>query len=565
MKTLLNIALATSLILVAFVSLGQSSDTEEVLVKALQDEMQRSLDQLKEEGEAELYYIEYRVVQIRYVQNYYSIGSQFTSGSGQSRRLEVSVRVGSKNLDQTNFRGRSGFDRPYSATLPIEDDYDEIRRVAWEVTDQAYKDAINRFAEKQTVLASRTDEEERKPDFSEQEPFTHSEHRGIAEQSLTTLNELGVEISELFLDSPEIYSSQVYTTAAASRSVYINSEGSFNDVEKERCTIQVGADTQSEKGDNLRDSRARYSLDCDELAPFEEMKEDVKNMIANMKAMRTADPLDDVYFGPVMFEGQAGVKFLASELLPRLIAERKPLMANPNWGGMERNSFLDRVDRRVISAKVNVLNDPTMSHYLDSPLVGSYVVDEQGVKAVPTMLIENGILKSMLVGRTPVEDFAVSTGSNRTGDRFSAPGNVIIEPQEGLSDEEMRDEFLILLEDFNLDFGIVVRNSTSGNFSSRGFPQTVTEAYKVYADGTEELVGSVEVDDITERTLRDIVAVSTAVERFDTSLASNSLVPISIIAPSVLVEELTVRKVQGSGSLPPVVPHPFATVPTLTH
>ena len=572
MNILQRIITASILILVTF-AWGQEQDSD-VLVQALQDEMERTLNDLKDEenNSGEIYFVSYRVIDTRYETHNYELGGLVTSQRAGDRYLYVDLRIGSYEVDQSNFMGRGVSSFEGQEILPLEDDYDEIRRVAWRVTDRVFKSRINAFAQKQTALANQSSTEERDPDFTEEPAFEYRSDHKFDSDSPEAFTQAGKDLSGLFLDVSDIYSSRVSTTATTRRVLFLNSEGSLSDYEEQKCEILTTASTQNEKGQELRDFRTHYGIDCSHLPDIATMKSDVQGMISSLQVMRMASELEDVYFGPIMFEGQAAAQFLKTYLVSKLAASRPPMSANPGQFRPPRNSFMDRIGARVTARQINVINDPTLTEYQGRRLIGSYPVDMEGVPPQRTLLVEEGRLQTMLTTRTPVDDFRKSTGSKRRtgfGGLGGVPGNVLIEPQDGLSAEEMKEELWELLRDFNVEFGVLVRQISAPSAisgSARGL-SNVMEAYKVYPDGREEMLAPVELLDITDRTLRDIVAVSAEVTQFDTTYfggTGRGTTPVSIVAPSIIIEELGARKVQGSGTLPPVVPHPYSEEPAIS-
>lgn len=551
---------------------GQERKSD-VLVQALQDEMERTLNELEDEenDSGEIYFVSYRVLDTRYVVKSFELGGLVTSQRGGDRVLQADLRIGSYEVDQSNFTGRGVSNFSFQRPLPLDDDYDEIRRIAWRLTDEVFKSRLNAYAQKQTALANQSSDEERDPDFTKEEPHEYKSQHQFDDDSLVVFSDSGKDLSALFLDAADIYSSRVTTTATNRRTLFINSEGSFSDFEEQRCEILTTAMTQNEKGQELRDFRAHYAIDCSDLPDAETMSSDVQGMISSLQAIRLASELEDVYFGPIMFENQAAAQFLKTYLVSKLAASRPPLTASPSQFRPNRNSFMDKIGARVAARQINVVNDPTLTEYQGRTLIGGYPVDLEGVPPQRTLLVEEGRLQTMLTTRTPVDDFRKSNGSKRRigfGGSAGVPGNVLIEPQDGLTAEEMKEEMWQLLRDFNVEFGVVVRQISSPNAisgSARGLAN-VMEAYKVYPDGKEEILAPVELLDITDRTLRDIVAVSAEVTQFDTTYFNGTgvnTIPVSIVAPSFIIEELGVRKVQGSGTLPPVVPHPYSEAPTI--
>jgi hypothetical protein len=89
------------------------------------------------------------------------------------------------------------------------------------------------------------------------------------------------------------------------------------------------------------------------------------------------------------------------------------------------------------------------------------------------------------------------------------------------------------------------------------------ELYRVYPDGREELLQPCDAVGVVLRSLRDIVAVSQrriAYNYLAPSAAPGSempYLPVSLIVPDVLLEELEVRPREGDVPKLPVVPPPF--------
>ena len=151
----------------------------------------------------------------------------------------------------------------------------------------------------------------------------------------------------------------------------------------------------------------------------------------------------DRYNGPVLFEGSAGAEAFSQVFAPKLMAMRTPASDNPQmeaYAAQNVSKFQERLGSRVLPKFMSVVNDPTQISYQGTPLVGSYAVDDEGVKARPTTLIEGGFLKTLLNSRDPVSGIPQSTGSFRT---FGAqPSNLMVTSTEGVSEQELKDQLL---------------------------------------------------------------------------------------------------------------------------
>ncbi len=556
-----------------FSAFAQASQDAGPIVQAMRDELHRSMTELQLEESPQPYYIAYTVRDNSQLLESFYLGTSVRADKTNSRTVRVEVRVGSYDLDNRNYRPRVNRSATITHPLPITDDYEELRRAIWRATDLAYKNAAQNYAAKLTAMESRRSDDPA-PDFSIEESFqfVRPAQLNIDKINLDSVREPARELSSAFSNSPDIFTSVVAASAAKRRRIYVNSEGSFHDYVEQQCRIRTLAFTQMLDGTEIQDYSNEYSIDCASLPPMAEMQRRVRALISRMTNMRSAESFGDVYNGPILYEGQAAAQIFRRFLLPRLMAVRVPMTDDARSDSQRsRNPFLDKIGARVVSAKIDVINDPTLTEFNGQPLLGHYVVDRQGIPARRTLLVEEGRLKTLLTTRSPVDEFDKSTGSSRTGGS-AMPGNVLILPKEGegWTDEEIRVEMSSLLDDYGLDYGIVVRrlaNRAELAFGNR--TSVVLEAYKVFADGREVLVPAMEITGYSDRTLRDIVAVSQEIQQYDTVYGSGSgawVTPISIIAPSsLLIEELTARRMRPISPKPPVVPHPSVDSTAVTN
>ena len=172
---------------------------------------------------------------------------------------------------------------------------------------------------------------------------------------------------------------------------------------------------------------------------------------------------------------------------------------------------------------------------------------------------KNGILKTLLTSRDPVRGVEHSTGSRHAG--AAAPSNVIVTVSHGMSNDDLRARFLQLVKQRNLPFGITVRRMNNAT--------NALLAYKVLPDGHEELVRSVQFVGLNASAFKDIVAASqepnfltvryqpARVGLFLPTGGEEDFMPVSLVVPSLLFEDVSVRKNRGPAPHPPVSGHPF--------
>ena len=91
-------------------------------------------------------------------------------------------------------------------------------------------------------------------------------------------------------------------------------------------------------------------------------------------------------------------------------------------------------------------------------------------------------------------------------------------------------------------------------------------AYKVFPDGREELIRNAELLGITEATFKDIVATSKTQTGYSAPFMRRNVSPfpspfsfgiISLVVPSLLFEDVSLKKPSGVIPRPPVASRPF--------
>lgn len=557
---------------------------ESVLLKAMRDEMKRAMEDLQLGGMDKPYFVSYSVLESTSVQASAVLGAIASSREGSSRLLAVEVRVGDKDLDNTNFSTRPDFgsalaSAAFPSLLPLEDDYHGLRRKIWLATDSAYKQALAHLSKKRAVLQNATRVEE-VPDFSEQEPYQYTDDRTVPRPDTQEVETLARDVSMAFDGMPHVFVSEVRTEMQLERLTYVNSEGSSFTRVDPSASIRILAGTQAEDGTALEDSIRAYGRSWDELPDTETLISRAQQLSERLRELRAANYLDR-YSGPVLFEGQAAADIVRRVLVPRLLATKAPVVDDPRSSrsaGRGGNPFLDKLGARVLPRFLGVVNDPTLERHDQTPLLGGYPVDDEGVPARETVLVQRGILKTLLATRNPVPGVPASTASRRSAG--PGPSNLLIVPDQGLDADELRNELQALVQERDLEFGILVRHigSPQGRIPSarrgsrgpggQGLVGPVV-AYKIFPDGREELIRQADLVGVTESSFRDIVAASNDTSVYTTTFVggSNSFSGLtslrrssltSLVVPSLLFEDLTLRRPRGNIPRPPVLPHPLA-------
>lgn len=561
---------------------------DDPVMRAMRDEMARSMHELQLDGAEAPYFIAYRVFDVVSERANASLGSLLNRGTGASRQLVVELRVGNHDFDNTNYVASSP-SRTIRAALPLGDDYDALRRQLWLATDRAYKQAVNDLSGKTAALQNRTRVEE-VADFSREEPHRH-DGRAPREFEPGRSEAMVLAVSGAFRGMPELRMSEVRANAQQSRTYFIDSEGTSFIADRHSVQVEALAGVQAADGVELQDFVTAYGKSWAGMPAAGALAAEAKRMATRLMQRRNA-PYLDRYTGPVLFEGQAAAELVNQVLAPRLVALRMPLVENPRMRTMMTsvlgNPFLDRLNARVLPRFLAVVNDPTVARAADDdtspPFAGTYAVDDDGMPARRVSLIERGVLKALLATRTPVLGIESSTGSRRG--ETPSPGNLFIEARGGFGEDELKEELMLLAAERELEYALVVRRIGSsaarlvlGAMQPGALPgmggegagvQPLLAAYRVFPDGREEPIRTAVLSGVTEATFRDIVAASDATTRHDLvffPLPALAALPgmggvvgtpttYSMVVPSLLFEDITVKRPPGDLPQQPLVPPP---------
>jgi predicted Zn-dependent protease len=269
-------------------------------------------------------------------------------------------------------------------------------------------------------------------------------------------------------------------------------------------------------------------------------------MLATLKELRDAPVADEEYRGPVLFSADAATPVLA-DLVGENILGIKPDLGQP---ARTKGAFASSYKSRVLPDFLSVMDDPTLASLNGRSLMGKYEVDDEGVKAMPVSVIENGKLVNYLMARAPIRNFPASNGHGRARVPQNAPGpslgNMIVRSSESSSPDQLKKKLIEICQQRDLPYGYYVE--TLG-------PQRVPRLlYKVWVkDGHEELVRGAIFGDLDARTLRnDLIAAGN-----DVNIENRPLnIPHSIVNPSILFDELEVKRANANKDKLPEYPAP---------
>lgn len=542
--------LAVILLSAAFclVNSGVAKASGDVVLKAMNDELGRSIKDLRLDQKAKPYFIGYRCTDDKRIRLTYELGKKAEDESQENRIVDVDMHAGDFGFDNTaDLVGRAPRDR--SRYLPLDDNYDGIRRHLWVLTDDSYKDASEQYDKQDAykrghIIRNITNSfsaakpvesvNPETPDFKLQQDW---------EKRLASL-------SAVFAKYPEIRKS--WAVMEAERQVFriANTEGTRVRYTWTPFVLGITAFARTPDGEDIWDCDYFRVVNENDMPTQEalEARADAlaKNLVEYTKAERK-----NYYFGPVLFEQQSSAELLQHGIAPKLIAL-------PGDNLHPSGTFLRSVDHRILPKFLNITDDPTATRFGAEAVPGPYLFDDDGVPCQTVKLVDKGFLKELLSSRTPVLPTMTSNGHSFANQVL--PTTLIMQSDKPANIKAMEKRLIDIAKDQGLKEAIIVR---------RIVPQTAKlmhgdaeaarsdslegcqplEVYSVdVASGKETRVRGLRFRGFDLGTMQEIVAAGNDAKPYNTVNWAGYV--RTVVAPSLLLSHMEMEE-DGRDTLSP--------------
>ena len=524
----------------------------------MQQELERSLEILSQQP-TPAYFLSYEITEQRTKYLRASFGALAGRSSSESRRLDIDLRVGDYDLDNTHplrERSRSRSRREPGLNVPVSD-LEALRSALWFQTDRKYKDAIEQLTKVKTSVQVKVEEEERTADFSAEGPERFVEDPPSLDVDMQAWEKRLERYSAPFAQSDHIYSADVILSLSAVTRWYVNSEGSAIRAAEPSARLTITAMTKAEDGMELPRYESYFAFGPEGLPGDSEVLEAVTAIISDLSALRTA-PVADPYTGPAILSGRASGVFFHEILGHRVEGHRQRI-------DTDAQTFKKMLGQQVLPEGFSVVFDPTVRRAGATDLAGSYRYDNQGVKARRVGVIEDGILERFLMSRAPIAGFPRSNGHGRKQAGFAAvsrQSNLLVEVSDALSVAELKEALIARVTEADQPYGLYFEDVRGGfTMTQRTMPNAFNVfpimVYRIYPDGREELVRGVDLIGTPLTTFSQIAAASDDMGVFNgTCGAESGGVPVSAASPSILVSRIEVQRKDKSQERLPLLPPP---------
>jgi len=560
-----SIVAALLFLFVVSFQVARAQQATPVILDAMTQELQRAYSQLGKQttGNAGAdkqpppYFLSYSVSDASYANIRAQYGAISMSNASRIRVADVQVRVGSPALDNTHGDHRaSGVN---SLQLPIADDREALARSLWLATNTGYGNAIDNYLRVKTEAEVRAKETDTSPDFSKEEPQTHIGKvapqvvidRGAWEERVRAL-------SAIFREFPGVYQNAVILSVQNETDYFASSEGSKIVTPHLQARLVAIAVTRADDGMDLFRDQTFEAETVDGLPSQEVMEAAMRDLGKSLEALRKA-PVTEPFNGPALLSGRAAAVFFHEVLGHRLEGQRQR-------GDEEGQTFTKDIGQEVLPKFLSVSDDPTEAKYGDTWLSGRYDYDDEGEKARRVDLIQDGVLKTFLMSRLPIASFSSSNGHGRaeTGHiPTGRQGNLIVTSTNMEPEAKLRQQLIDEAKKQGKPFGLYFEDISSGfAVTTRDSPQAFSVVplvvWRVYVDGRpDELVRGVSIVGTPLAAMKSILATGDKDEVFNGECGAESgTIPVSAVAPAILLSDLETQKQAQGTARPPILPKP---------
>jgi predicted Zn-dependent protease len=486
-----------------------------------------------------------------------SFGGLLTDSAVKRRSADVTMRVGSPELDNTHGQSRSS--GMTSEMLPLDGNAEATSRVLWEMTDRAYKRAAPAFLNVKTNTAVQAEEEDKSPDFSKEQPKVHVGEK-LTEPPFDRKQweEEIRRLSGAFRKYPDVYYATVMLQVSNVNSRMVNSEGSEIATPGASVRLVLEAQTRADDGMDLLRVETFQAPAASGLPSEAELNKKIEKMAVDLKALRSA-PVAEPYAGPAILSGRAAAVFFHEVLGHRLEGHRQR-------DEEEGQTFTKKVGQEVLPKFLSVADDPTKKEIEGVKLAGTYEFDNEGVPAERVEVIQDGVLKNFLMSRMPIKGFQTSNGHGRSQPGLmptGRQGNLIVTSTQTVPESQLREKLIEEVKKQGKPYGLYFDDIQGGfTLTTRSLPQSFQVlpviVYKVYADGRpDELVRGVDIVGTPLAALTRIITTGDKQHVFNGVCGAESgSVPVSAAAPAMLFSEMEVQKQAHGRERPPLLPPP---------
>jgi TldD protein len=534
----------------------------QLLLRAMEQELQRQVRGLRQPGEPPPFFLSFMVHAKEGLSVWGRYGSVFRSEPSRDSDLYAEVRVGSHRLDNmidggitSDLTQRTSFNW---IDGPEDLDPDVLRYAFWRLTQHKYDESLQEYYEKKKILVEQHLPQRGGKSFSVEPVIEHFDDVRPVVFPKKRWEAFVRDTSALYRNYRFMLDPYVQIRGLNKVRIFVSSEGTRFICQDTFYEVSLQAFLLGPDGVHLESTRTFYGRDPESLPTRARIAEAIEGMARELKELAVAKPLDP-YAGPALLSGFASGLIFHEAIGHRLEGER---MGSRSEG----HTFASRIGQRILPVGVDIVDDPTLSHFEQTPLHGFYRIDDEGVRAQRAELVEDGVLKSFLNSRQ-LEGGAKRSNGHGRHERYQDPmarmANLVVKARETHTWDELKAKLCEETARRGLPYGLIIRGVSAG--------ETRTDQYDFQAfKGVPTAVYTVDPKTGKETRVRDVTFIGTPLAVMQRILgfgdkcvvdnsycyAESGAVPVATVAPPMLVGELELQRASTRRYRPVRLPLP---------
>ncbi len=561
----------------------------DIEVAAVEQELARGLAGLRLPDSPAPYRAQVRFIRGTVLSIDGSYGGILTDALEEQSAMTVEVRVGSPARDDSGLFGGDGPQLRF--IIPLTPAPAVTRHKLWLALDRAFRAATSTYAQKQAILARLAGEATQADWGPPPQPVPRQAAPSESSQPLDRagLRALAAELSQRFVNHPAIDNGDVVVQVLRTHITTVTSEGMVLHERQDRAMLAVVADARADDGMHLDAGAALHIQGT--LRPDDALKQRgeqlVDQVLQELETQIQAPMIDEDYDGPLLFRGTAAAQLLAATVATQVGGNPAPL----GDAGRARDFeplWQDALDKPVMPNFVDLDDDPREGF-------GRFTTDSQGFAAQPLTLVKAGVLRELLMTRSPNDVRAQSNGRARispslgTGPTIS---NLTLKARtRSLSPAQIERELLRRAREDGYEFAYIVEALRDNNLLGPVLREGATtygggrkvslplpaRIVRIDASGRRTLVRGAMFGPMSMRVLRRIRSVSTTSTTVpmrippgytggfaaETGLdgALSHTIDVQVTSPDLLLDGLEILLERGESERLPVLQHPLRPNP----
>jgi len=536
--------------------------TAEKPLKVLSEELKRNFKTLKKQ-KPPIYYLSYFFYDIYNMSVEVSEGGVSSKTQGPTFYAQVAARSGSPEMDSTRTlkTKKEAADKFILQKAPATGyDADTLKITLWDLTQRAARSAQRNFSDVQADAQNASERADNSNDFVFPPKENFCRTANFASFDLDRIADQLTQASLLTQGYDFILNSNFSFSATYGHRYFTDSVGTLLKTPTQLVRLSYSLTGQTKDGQILNRSKSYDVLSPDQLPSQAQLRADIEQSIGELKILLQAPEAEPVSV-PAILKNKAMAVFVHEVLGHRMEGHRQK---QDSFG----RTFTDKIGQQVVSPILTIVDDATLPSFNGIPLRGFYEYDSEGVKVRPVTLIEKGVLKEFLMSSSPIKNFPVSNGHGRAAlgrHPVARMGNTRTLADPVVSYDTLEKMLLDEIKKQNKPYGIIIEDLSGGftqtsTYSPQAFKLEPTLVYRLYPDGRKEAVRGADMVGTPLVSFNAVIAAADDYDVFNGSCGAESgWVPVSSIAPSVLLKSLEIEKTTKSMHKPPVLIPPFST------